>query len=314
MKNIIIIALVGLLGFVNGFLLFQEQSSVGAVAQVNTAYTNIPLPINFNDVITRITATTSTLGAISALSSSTGNLIVGSSSNWIALAVGSNGQFLGASSTAQGGISWSNALTGFTFVNATGTSINLTGSIGASGNRIAKLWADDLDSTLGTIGTLIISSVVSGDLVVNAGNVNLASTSRTYQIGGTTVLSSSTVFGVASTSVQRGSFSINLSVPSSTTDGAFYKHQFQIPITLTRVSCSDMLGTSTINFDRRVSSTPNTAGTNMITDMPCGQTRNTTTTFVIATSTIDQVVNFQIVTATGIGTTSTLSIYGEYTK
>ena len=74
------------------------------------------------------------------------------------------------------------------FVNATGTDIILSGSIGSSANRITKLWASDLDSTLGTIGTVTISSAVSGDLVVNNGDVNLASSTKAYRIGGSIVL------------------------------------------------------------------------------------------------------------------------------
>ena len=122
------------------------------------------------------------------------------------------------------------------------------------------------------------------------------------------------IFGVASTSIQQSSFSINLVSPSSTTDGNFASHQFRIPITLTRLDCFDALGTSTITIDRRSSSTPNTAGSAMIGALACGNNRGSTTTFSIATATVDYILTFQVTSTAGIGSSSTLSIIGQYTK
>ena len=293
------IAIVVLLGL--GFGAYKGQNLAGTPTNVSSSTSINSLYGTVNDLVDYVRSTTSTLGIISTLSSTTGNLIIGSSSSWIAKTVGTNGLFLTASSTAQGGIGWEN-LTGY------------TGTIGASAGRITKLWATDLDSTNGTIGTLIISSVVSGDLTVNGGNVNLASTTKTYQVGGTAVISSSTVFGVASTSIQQKSFSINLVGPTST-DIAFGQHIFAGTITLTQVSCSDdiSLVTSTIYIDRRTSSTPNTLGPSMVGALACGLGRGTTSTFNIATSTRDFVINFGVTSTAGYSSTSTLHIQGFYT-
>ena len=131
---------------------------------------------------------------------------------------------------------------------------------------------------------------------------------------GTGSVTADRIGNTASSSLRTSSFSVNIVQPSSTTDGAFYKHQFAIPITLTAINCFDMLGTSTINIDRRSSSTPNTAGTNIIGNLSCGVSRGSTSTFVIATTAINQVLNFQVTSTVGIGSTSTLTIIGTYTK
>jgi hypothetical protein len=62
------------------------------------------------DYITK--STSSPLGQVRSLTATTGNLIVGSSSAWTALTVGSNGKVLTASSTAQGGVSWQTPASG----------------------------------------------------------------------------------------------------------------------------------------------------------------------------------------------------------
>jgi len=161
-------------------------------------------------------------------------------------------------------------------------------------------------------------------LIDGNGNVGIGTSTPTqlfvvgnnnqFTVSSAGAITADSIFGVASTTLQVGDFSLSISQPSSTTDGAFHKHQFRFPITLTEIWCLDNVGTSTINLNRRSSSTPNTVGTDMIGDLDCGEARSATTTFAIATSSIDEVINFQVTAAVGIGSTSTLTIGGFYTK
>ena len=108
-----------------------------------------PWPSTTTNIYAQLTSSTSPLGSLYVLSSSTGNLIVGSSSDWITKATGTQGYVLTVSSTAQGGINWEASgafstssahewagLQGFNggidFTTATGTSATSTLSIGTS--------------------------------------------------------------------------------------------------------------------------------------------------------------------------------------
>lgn len=290
---------------------FLNDTRLGAVVQTTDTVNTFRL--NFNSLDEYVRSTTSTLGSFTGLATTTGNIPVATSSvGWGALAVGANGRVLTASSTASLGISWEPAAAG-----AIGTSTAVT-------TTHFPYW-----STARLLnGTSSLQYTISNNLLLFASG---ASSSQFWSPSSTltnfrftnatgTNLDADNIAQVVSTTIRRSTFSVNLIQPSSTTDGNFYKHQFQVPITLSRIDCFDMVGTSTINIERRTSSTPNTAGTAMIGNLACGGSalggsgRGSTSTFDISTSTVDYVLSFQVITATEIGTTSTLSIIGSYTK
>jgi len=125
------------------------------------------------------------LDVIRGLAKTTGNLIVGSSTEWAAIGVGTDGKFLSASSTAPGGIDWI-ALTGggdllaannLSDLSATSTAIgNLGLTIGTDvqafdtelrdvasstptkGDLLTSDGTDWLDFVVGTDGTLLMAS------------------------------------------------------------------------------------------------------------------------------------------------------------
>ncbi len=293
------IAIVVLLGL--GFGAYKGQNLAGTPTNVSSSTSINSLYGTVNDLVDYVRSTTSTLGIISTLSSTTGNLIIGSSSSWIAKTVGTNGLFLTASSTAQGGIGWEN-LTGY------------TGTIGASAGRITKLWATDLDSTNGTIGTLIISSVVSGDLTVNGGNINIASTTKTYQVGGTSVISSSTVFCLASTTVQTGSLTMNQFDATTTKPYSYVKTQIPFNITITQISCDEFASASTNTIAiYRATSTANMAIDSVILgSLGCGITGTSTASFTTTTVLAGQFIIASTTATAGTPTWSAINI--KYTK
>ena len=233
----------------------------------------------------------------------------------------------------------SGSITGLSFNRASGTNLTLsgygqvagdlfvTGSIGASANRITKLWATDIDSTNGTIGTISISSAVSGDLVINSGDVNIASTTKAFKIGGTNVLTTNALgSGILSSSLTslgtitsllftNATGSANLTVNSlNITNGNEYrKHTasiivmnpsvvnhatgtvffvFPVDATLLSLRChSTPSGTSTIAVDRRSSSTPSTAGQAVVASQACGSSASTIT-FTSSTVPAGEGLNF----------------------
>lgn len=176
----------------------------------------------------------------------------------------------------------------------------------------------DQVTSISATGTVICSGQGSGgngtlasSTPYVAGQIAVASTTDGY----ISTISAGRSISIASNALDAdaelytGGFSMSLSQPSSTTDGRFHQHQFPQPATLTRVSCHmTSIGTTTLSIDRRSTSTPNTAGSLVINDLTCGINANTTTSFLITTSTIDHLLNFNVSSTVGVGTTSTLNV------
>lgn len=161
-KNILLIGLVFLLV---GMLAFGrvENKDILGIAQVQTTDTIGTLRIRLNEVIDSIQNTTSTLGLFSSLSSTTGNIIVGSSSSWAVKTVGTNGQILTASSTAAGGISWESIGAGVTSINGlagviTGLNIyNTTTTINGLSGALTNLSIFNATTTWGGLtGNIVV--------------------------------------------------------------------------------------------------------------------------------------------------------------
>ena len=215
----------------------------------------------------------------------------------------------------------------------------LANDIGTSTSRVNKVWTSDLDATIATIGTLTVSSVVSGDLVVNNGNINIASTSNALQFGAVTVLNSSTLniqsttgkvsstfafFGtVTSTNLtttnlnvtngneyRQHTASIVITNPSSTIhSNGYITFGFPVAATLNNIECySQPTGTSTMNFDRRGSSTPTTAGTEMLNSvLVCGAATGTTS-FATTTMTAGSILNVNVTSTAGQASSTNIRI------
>ena len=76
--------------------------------------------------------------------------------------------------------------------------------------------------------------------------------------------------------------------------------EYPLPATITEVSCSVDTGTVTIQFDERVRSTPNTAGTNVLTSsLICDTDTESSNTFSNAVIAGDVPVNLQITATSG---------------
>lgn len=123
-------------------MLLGNGRQVLGISHVQTTDTIGTLRTTVNTIIDTIQNTTSSLGAISGLSTTTGNLIVASGTNWVVKTVGANGKVLTASSTAAGGISWEsvaaagvsslNGLTGALTANIFNTTTTVSGGVGIS--------------------------------------------------------------------------------------------------------------------------------------------------------------------------------------
>ena len=137
---------------------------------------------NFTNLNNEVSSTTSALGKIASLSSSTGNLIVGSSSNWLAKTVGTDGTVLTASSTAQGGVSWETVATaeGFSTSTAHEWSARQTFNGGVSGTS-TLLWGGDANAS-GTlsVGGSAVSTATGANPTVSIGLTAANGTLNTF--------------------------------------------------------------------------------------------------------------------------------------
>src|SRR3990167_9537156 len=175
-------------------------STVSSSTTINTLYTEV------NNLVGFVRSSTSTLGVFGTLSTTTGNLIVASTSGgWTVLDVGTNAYVLTASSTAQSGVSWE-AQTGLsgsgsanefllwntitnamgsanaTFVTSTGlmtftATTTITNLLSTSGT-ITGLWNTDFNSVSSTITNLRFTNA-SGTNITLTGNLAAANSSLT---------------------------------------------------------------------------------------------------------------------------------------
>lgn len=158
------VAIISLIGV--GFLANrQNNNAVGGTPTAVSSSTSInQLYGEVNNLVNFVTGTSS-LGVLSGLSSTTGNLIVGSSSNWIAKTVGANNLYLMASSTAQGGLSWE-SLTGVSTSTANSWSALQTFNAGISVTSIAGV------SATSTLNLNTVNASTSALANVSSTNIN----------------------------------------------------------------------------------------------------------------------------------------------
>ena len=334
---------------------FTANRNLGGVPSNVSSSTNInQLYGEVNNLVDYLRSSTSSLGQISTLSSTTGNLIVGSSSSWIAKTVGSNNLYLMASSTAQGGVSWESVVLpgDITFNTASGTSA--TSALSAFSGNFQELRV--ASSTFSS--TVVINGSVQGDLTVTGaiqGNtLNVTSTSvfgstlqgtagifsglgsfNTLNVTSTAAFTGITFTNATGTgNLQVATFnSTGLSTVNSlnVTNGNEYRRKsanisivnpdptvhstgtitiyFPVAATINSVACySRPSGSSTIQMDLRVSSTPATVGTNILTVFECTSTRAASTTIASASITADSLLNIKIGGVSGSPSSTIISI------
>ena len=305
MKYLIILAIIA--GIVGGFMV-QTQAPTGAIPTTVSSSTNInQLYGEVNNLIEITTSSTRPLGVIAALSSSTGNLIVGSSSSWIARTVGANNLYLMASSTAQGGVSWESVILpgAITFNTATGTSNTSTISSFSAAFQ-------SLTVSTATIQTAIIQVVASSTSGINYGlfstdTLNVTSTANFIGIASFGPLTFTNATGTGNLLVnslnitngneyRRKSANITIINPSATVHSTgTITIYFPVAATINSIACySRPSGSSTISMDLRVSSTPATAGTSILALFECQSTRAVTTTIASASITADSLLNIKV--------------------
>lgn len=274
-----------------GFIALNPSDS-GTGATVSTTDTLEIFRQQFNLLDGYVRASTSTLGVIGTLSSSTGNLIVGSSSNWIALSVGANNTCLQASSTAQGGIAWvacagvfstSSAHLwagaqifngGITFTTATGTSATSSLSIGSSTINDLRLGNITASRILQTSASRFVQAVSSlADWI--AGTTNEIAV--TDDGDGTVTLDINNKYA---------SSSITLNIYDATTTAPYQyaKWRTNNDITITEISCDGGAAPSSTFTIYRATSTANNAVDSIIySGLACSSTGVTTSTFTTST-------------------------------
>lgn len=167
MKNIKIYIIIAelILIAVSGFALYNKPQPFGvAVTAIEPTDTIGNLRTRFNEAISYAT---STLGALTRLSTSTGNLIVASSSangGWMALSAGTNNYVLTASSTAPNGVAWQISAGGISSLNGSTSSTQTfaTSSDTNVGLRIATVGGEHTFTSTWA-GTLADSRIASAD-------------------------------------------------------------------------------------------------------------------------------------------------------
>lgn len=97
----------------------------------------------------------------------------------------------------------------------------------------------------------------------------------------------------------------------TTADTGRVQHKFPSAVTLARLSCSTNTGTASINFDERGETTPNTAGSNVLSAaLACDSDSQTTSTFSDAAIAANAPLNLQV-TATS-GTPGVVRVHLEF--
>ena len=105
----------------------------------------------------------------------------------------------------------------------------------------------------------------------------------------------------------------NLTIESpGTADDALLQPKAPVALTINRVSCSTDAGTVTIQLDERVETTPNTAGTDIMTStLVCDNNMEATTSFANAGIAVDNLMSLDVDATTG--SPSIVRVHIDYT-
>jgi len=107
--------------------------------------------------------------------------------------------------------------------------------------------------------------------------------------------------GVLTSATTSNSFSFSIASPSSTTDLAIVQHQLPYNAIITSIYCNTDTATTTLYFDSRSTSTPNTQGTVISSGsgLNCNSTGATTNIFSSATWTANNIFNVHVSSTVG---------------
>jgi len=139
--------------------LIAAESDLSDLSSTSTAISNLGLTIGADTQ-----AFDANLDTFAALSATGGNIIVATSSDWVALGVGTDGYLLMASSTAINGIAWENVVAG----SSASTTLDVIEDVGANFTTEFKAFDWTIDSD-GASSTLVIDG--------GAGTVTIAALS-----------------------------------------------------------------------------------------------------------------------------------------
>ncbi len=201
---------------------------------------------------------------------------------------------------ADGGTATSTVPAALKLLVGNGSSYDLLTATAGSGITVStSTTALTIASTLGT--SVDLSSEVTGTLPIS-GTALVAGRSLT--------LSTNTVD--ADAELYTFIKNIALTAPTTTDDG-FVQLKFNSAATITRISCSVDSGSSTIQFDERAESTPNTAGTDVMTAaLVCDTDSQVTTSFTNASMAANAVASMDVDAISG--TPGVIRVHVEYTN
>lgn len=138
-------------------------------------------------------------------------------------------------------------------------------------------------------------SVTGGVICTGTGAENVAC-GEAGQVLTKTINGSGSSVGMRWQDAGSGTGSISIGIESPTTsDNALAQHKFSTAVTINRISCSTDVGTATIQFDERSESTPNSAGTDVMSStLVCDNDTQATTSFDNAGIAADAILNLDI--------------------
>ena len=128
-------------------------------------------------------------------------------------------------------------------------------------------------SVQGITGSNINWSLIDEDVITGINWTAYEDTNTTYTAGRSLTLDGTTINADAELYTDN-IFTFNLENPVTGDDGDFGHPGVAVAFTVTKVICNTDTGTATINIEERVSTTPNTAGTDILsTDLVCDSNR-----------------------------------------
>jgi hypothetical protein len=177
----------------------------------------------------------------------------------------------------------------FADLSGTATDAQLANAYSGVGACSASHWA----STLSRNAAPTCTQPAFSDLSGTVGAAQLAVSNPT----------SGELSGVSSTNLAAANKTIEKSIvifAPAASDSNMVQLYFGEAVTLARLACSTDTGSVTINFDTRAESTPNTAGTNVLSSaLSCATTTGTATTFASSAVAADAPLNLQIASVSG---------------